>query len=173
MSRIRGNNKYVTAGIRSVPNQFAQVRGNVRLPGGDVNERIHEDVFSAQDSGLRARRRGPLLMSTKLAAFILVLIIAVFGFIIGGKEIARQSIASDINGINESLDQLIAENADNQKQVNEARDPAKVCYLAVNIHGMVNSLGQEAVYITLDGYGGYTAQRSINGYGLQAANTMQ
>ena len=57
-----------------------------------------------------------------------------------------------------------------EREVMEAKDTSKICYRAVHDYGMVNRVGRENVYIMLDGHGGYTAQRGVNSYGLQASN---
>lgn len=170
MPRIRGKDKYVTAGVRMVPNQSVQIRGNVYLPGGEMCERAHSDVFCAQDSEMAARRKKHYVMNTKAAVCLLAVLVLVFGGIIAGKAIRKSVIKDEIGMITSSLDTLIRQNRINEQKLDEARDTSKICYKAVHELGMINRMGKEAVYIMLDGQGGYIAQRGVNSYGLQASN---
>lgn len=170
MPRIRGDNRYVTAGTRMVPNQAVQIRSNVYLPGSEVCERIREDVFCAQDSDMYTRRRKHYVMNMKAAVCVLFILVLVFGCIIIGKAVRKNSMRKEINSIASNLETLTEQNRLNAKKLDDAREASKICYKAVRELGMVNRVGREAVYIMLDGNGGYTAQRGVNSYGLQAVN---
>lgn len=170
MPRIRGNDRYVAAGMRMVPNQSVQIRGNVYLPGGEVCERMHGDVFCAQDSGMNARKKKRYLLNMKASVCMLVILALIFGGVILGKAIKKGIMKDEIATVSANLITLRAQNRMNEQKVLESKETSKVCYKAVHDYGMVNRVGKEAVYILLDGHGGYTAQRGVNSYGLQASN---
>lgn len=170
MPRVRGNDRYVTAGVRMVPNQSVQIRGNVYLPCGEVCERVHGDVFCAQDSGMNTRKKKHYVLNMKASICMLAILALIFGCIIIGKAVKKGELKSEIATMSANLVNQKEENRKNEQKVLDARDTSKLCYSAVHDYGMVNRVGREAVYIMLDGHGGYTSQRGVNSYGLQASN---
>lgn len=170
MPRVRGNDRYVTAGVRMVPNQSVQIRGNVYLPCGEVCERVHGDVFCAQDSGMNTRKKKHYVLNMKASICLLAILALIFGCIIIGKAVKKGNLRSEITAVSTNLESLREQNLLKVREVMEAKDTSKICYRAVHDYGMVNRVGRENVYIMLDGHGGYTAQRGVNSYGLQASN---
>lgn len=165
MSRVQSKkNKYTIAGNRMVAagSGFC-FSNNVYVPGGEVYSEQQGDVFYAKDGEMRKNEFKPLF-ARKSGLIILSALLLVFVCVIGAKLIHQENIKQQIKASTEKTAQYAKDIAQINLKLIEASDVAKICYQAVDKLGMVNSLGAETVYITMNANGTYTTEKTNGHY---------
>ena len=161
MSAARRNRSYTTAGMRlSQHDEAFGIRNNVYIENAQISAERREDVFCARDA-VPVRKRGGYALSKKTSAFLLGMLALIFLIVIGGNGITKASLRGDIGKLYAEADELSDTLSGLRGELDEAYDTQTIRYRAVNELGMVNSLGSETVYITLNANGTFTSERNI------------
>lgn len=167
MAQGRGNAQYAVAGTQGMPGIRMNVRSSVYVPDGDVDERA--SFYAGTETPVR-RFRSPTVTRKSAWMFLFILFVGMSLFV-AVRLYERSGISKDISRMYREIAATAQTTSELEKRVNAARDSARICYLAVQEHGMVSEDGVETFYLyaSRDPYGG----GSLNGYypltGMQAA----
>ncbi len=156
MTRGKNTNKYTTGGQRMIPDQRMNISGTLTVPGAETTETNRMDVYVAREEEIRHNRRRMHDVSGKSALAVLGSIAAVFAILILVRVGTKMTLNHDISVLNSRLEGICNELITQEKEIADARDSGRICYMAVNKMGMVNGDGADTVYITLHGTTGYS-----------------
>ena len=152
--------KYTQAGVRTV-NAGSDFRfsGNVFVADGNISAESPNDIFCSNDSGMPKRKR-PVSFTWKKALTLLAALFLIFSTVICVKAVQISDMKTELARLKSDTTGLRYKNEDLLGQIREETDPAHICYKAVQELGMVNSLGADTVYLTVNANGTVTAERS-------------
>jgi len=139
--------QYASAGVMGMPGIRLNVRSNVRLPDSEAGgaEMPLQQPFYA---GCTASPPRPHLTVTfRSAAVFLCALSVLFGAMILSRMSQKAQLARDRSAMESAILNTQAENEDLKRQVDEARDSARICYAAAQSLGMISSSGVEAVSV--------------------------
>lgn len=166
MTRGKSTNKYTTGGQRMIPDQRMNISGTLTVPGAETTEMNRTDVYIAREEEIRHNKRRLRDVSYKTAATVLCSIAAVFAILILVRVGTKMTLKNDIGKLNSSLASIYDDLTKQEKEIAEARDSGRICYMAVQQMSMVNGQGADTVYITLHGTSGYSVSKG-NLMGMQ------
>ena len=141
--------QYASAGVQGMPGIRMNVRSNVRLPdseAGGAEMYDHQPFYAGRVAPLP--RRHPTV-PVRYAALVLCALAVLFGAMIISRLSVQAGWNRDRGVMEEAIQKTAAENRDLEKQVDLARDQARISYAAMKNLGMISSYGVEAVPVVV------------------------
>ena len=138
---------YAVAGVQqNNPGIRLNVQSHVRLPDSEAGgaEMPWQPYYAGQVAPAPRRH---LTVPSRIAAVVLCVMAVVFGGLIISRMSRKAQLARDMTVMENAILQTMKDNQDLAVQVAEARDSARVCFLAVQNLGMIASTGVEPVLV--------------------------
>ena len=136
MSLVRGAN-YSQAGIHATLSDAFDVRDSVRIAGATAG--ACQPIYEGDEADERFRQRAWQPGFTFLQAAIclgVVLAVLFSVYVIRQKELTR--LAIEVNQMNDSINQLVAENAVLDAKILHQKESDRIDYEAIQVLGMVH-----------------------------------
>ena len=147
MELSQSRNHYTCTSI--LPKYPITVRSNVYLPFSEAADssvlggRVPYRCQALSACVRKEQKTVPL----KQAVIFLLTLVLFFSYRIGTKMIYMNGLERDTTRCMEQIQKAQLDNIELAEKVKEARDPARICYTAVQKLGMVSSVSVEPIYV--------------------------
>lgn len=147
MELSQGRNHYTCTTI--LPKYPITVRSNVYLPFSEATDSaVFGGCVPYRCQALSSYvRREPRTVPLKKAVIFLLALVLFFSCCIGSRVIYMNKLKCETAHCLEQIQKTQLDNIELAKRVEEARDPARICYAAVQKLGMVSSASVEPIYV--------------------------
>ncbi len=126
------NAPYVEAGMQETPGVRFNVRSSVHLPDSEAGQAEDAERQPFRAEHIRQTPRESLTVSLRGAMVFLCALFVLFGGLIVGRAVQRAECSKKITAMDQDIRQTEKENEELAAEVEKARDPARICDVALS-----------------------------------------